>query len=62
MRRAVLFAAMLLLSAQSAFAAGAPNPRQEVERNPGDIDGAVKHLGDMLRDRFRYHSEIQKSL
>jgi len=44
---------LLLLLTQSVGAADAVNPQQEIERHPGDTASAVKHLGDMLQDRFR---------
>ncbi len=52
MRYAVILS-LMLLPVQATAAQNAPNPRQEIERRPGDIDAAVKHLKVMLQDRFR---------
>ena len=52
MRRMVLLI-LILLVGQGAHAQKAVNPRQAIEKNPGDIDAAVEHLGTMLQDRFR---------
>ena len=50
MRRVVILSLMLLLG-HGAHAQGAVNPRQEIERHPGDFAVAVKHLGGMLKNR-----------
>lgn len=49
----MLLVALLLSLAQNAVAADAVNPRQEIERQPGNTQAALKHLGTMLQDRFR---------
>ena len=53
MRYAHFIIVLLLFMSPSVDAADAVNPRQEIEKTPGDIDAAVEHLGTMLQDRFR---------
>ena len=53
MRRAHFIIVLLLFMSPSVGAADAVNPQQAIEKTPGDIDAAVKHLSTMLQDRFR---------
>lgn len=48
MRRAISFVALLLV--QTAAPAYAQDPRQEIEKSPGDIAAATKHLRTLLQD------------
>ena len=48
----LLYFATLPLGGE-ATAQNATNPQQEIERKPGDINAAVKHLSPMLQKRFR---------
>jgi hypothetical protein len=52
MRRVAIVTLMLLLG-PDAHAQDPLNPQQEIERHAGDFAVAVKHLGDMLKDRSR---------
>jgi len=52
MRRVIILTLILMLGL-NAHAEDAINPQQEIERHPGDFTVAVKHLGDILNDRFR---------
>jgi len=53
MKHAHFIIVLLLFMSPSVGAAAAVNPQQAIEKTPGDIDAAVKHLGTMLTDRFR---------
>jgi len=53
MKHAHFIIVLLLFMSPSVGAADAVNPQQAIEKTPGDIDAAVKHLGTMLTDRFR---------
>lgn len=53
MKHAHSIIVLLLFMSPSVGAADTVNPRQAIEKSPGDIGAAVKHLGTMLQDRFR---------
>ncbi len=51
MKRAVILT-LILLPPAIVSAADALDPRQAVERTPGDTEAAVRHLGEMLQKDY----------
>lgn len=52
MKRHFLFIVLLSLMARPGLAVDAVDPRQAIESNPGDTQGAVRHLGEMLAKHY----------